>query len=1040
MAGNRLRNYERAVETVKSDELLPNAIDQIARKDPTRLYAEIPLSTNTFEKGFRIVNYSTLANAVNGCCKAGYSTLMMTPRFNAIAHGNFTSRCACNKMIIPKGPAFPEPDVLALYKQVLRAPSFEELFDQKHPPYEFKKNVSRSKEGAVGNSTHVWNHGISKTNYLDSRAGPTWITLLHTTFCGSTMVYLLSGSPPDTEMIVECVRHKKVDGLMLAPPQIEDVARKPNALQFLAQNAETMFYAGGTVNPTAGDSISSHMKFITTCGSTEQGFWHNIYPTGPWNSKNWNYTCLHPQLHIEFRHQSDDLYEAVYTMSDRPDEYKPPIFSVFPDLEEYCSKDLYSPHPEDPKLWQFRGRADDMQCFITAEKFYPTEMEQVIGAHNDVAAVLFIGTRRHRGSLLIELRDTAGDRNHVFESLWPLIEEANKPIPYTAKITPEMVLFTEKGLPMKRSVKGTIERNGNASFRCDAARGDNSCRAMANEIGETALPTAEHLRSRFTIKHPVERHDPPQIAPNAMASDCALGSLSEKKQTNSAITKNDEIESTSRPTQVGSESDIEDGNGDAQLEHEYPQGWRFVFMSIGIMAAVLVVALDNYIISTAIPRITTVFKSINLTGWYGSSYFLTIMAFQPAHGQLFTLFPIKQTFLWSIFVFEIGSVISAVANSPISFIAGRLVCGAAAGGIWCGTLTLVAYAVPPKRRYIYVSVVTSMYGVSSAAGPLLGGLFTDSRLTWRFCFWINLPIGCISILLILGFLKPPPLTTDGKTLSLGQKIGRIDFAGTLLLLTAFTCFFLAAQWGGTSYPWSNSKVWGCMLGFALQIGAFAYLQVYLKDRAMIPMRILKNYTALLGLLYQLFIAMVIAVQIYYLPFYFQSVLSHSATSSGISMLPYVMTLLLSPMASGAIITAYGHYIPLMYVGAGLSVIGSVLLTTLYTSTISSQYISYQFVAAVGSGIVQQIPFTAVPLALPASEMATASAIVSFCNSLGPVIVLTLGNILFTNELTQKLSMIAGLDGNFVASIIGGLTDLPHLVEPEFLESAFRVRD
>ena len=147
---------------------------------------------------------------------------------------------------------------------------------------------------------------------------------------------------------------------------------------------------------------------------------------------------------------------------------------------------------------------------------------------------------------------------------------------------------------------------------------------------------------------------------------------------------------------------------------------------------------------TAIPKITTHFNTLNLVGWYGSSYFLTLMAFQPAFGQLCTLFPIKLVYLLSIIVFEIGSVISASAPTSSAFIVGRLVSGAAGGGLWCGTLTVMSHAVPVDKRHLYVSVVTSMYGFASAAGPLLGGVFTDSStLTWRFCFWINLREICV---------------------------------------------------------------------------------------------------------------------------------------------------------------------------------------------------------------------------------------------------------------------------------------------------------
>ncbi|MCJ1359142.1 MAG: hypothetical protein MMC33_009142 [Icmadophila ericetorum] len=200
----------------------------------------------------------------------------------------------------------------------------------------------------------------------------------------------------------------------------------------------------------------------------------------------------------------------------------------------------------------------------------------------------------------------------------------------------------------------------------------------------------------------------------------------------------------SEKTAIGSsdrsfERDSGKGLVEPANEDQYPHGFNFVLLTIGLMAVVLVVALDNYINATAIPRISADFKALDLVGWYGSSYFLALMAFQPAFGQLFTLFPIKTVYLISIVVFELGSIISASAPTSVPFIVGRLVSGAAGGGLWCGTLTLVGQAVPVRNRHLYVSIVTSMYGVASAAGPLLGGVFTDSsRLTWRFCFWVNL--------------------------------------------------------------------------------------------------------------------------------------------------------------------------------------------------------------------------------------------------------------------------------------------------------------
>jgi MFS family permease len=144
-------------------------------------------------------------------------------------------------------------------------------------------------------------------------------------------------------------------------------------------------------------------------------------------------------------------------------------------------------------------------------------------------------------------------------------------------------------------------------------------------------------------------------------------------------------------------------------------------------------------LATAVPRISTQFRSLNAVGWYASSYFLTQMAFQPAFGHLFDNFSPKWMFVLTLGIFEIGSIVCAVAPSSPSLIVGRLIAGAGGAGLYVGTLTLISHAVPIRKRPLYLSIVTSMFGVASVAGPLLGGVFADSeRLTWRFCFWINL--------------------------------------------------------------------------------------------------------------------------------------------------------------------------------------------------------------------------------------------------------------------------------------------------------------
>ena len=198
------------------------------------------------------------------------------------------------------------------------------------------------------------------------------------------------------------------------------------------------------------------------------------------------------------------------------------------------------------------------------------------------------------------------------------------------------------------------------------------------------------------------------------------------------------------------------GARDADVEViQHPFALGSFLSTVGLMSVVLIIALDNYIIGmslllfvtylllrgivNALPKLVTSFNDLGVVGWYGSSYFLTLTSFQPLFGQLCSLYPIKTVYLLSIFTFEIGSIVSASATSSAAFILGRIISGAAAAGLWCGTLTLISQTIPLEKRHLHLSAVTSLYGVISASGSMLGGVFANSsKLTWRFCFWINL--------------------------------------------------------------------------------------------------------------------------------------------------------------------------------------------------------------------------------------------------------------------------------------------------------------
>ena len=186
------------------------------------------------------------------------------------------------------------------------------------------------------------------------------------------------------------------------------------------------------------------------------------------------------------------------------------------------------------------------------------------------------------------------------------------------------------------------------------------------------------------------------------------------------------------------------------------------------------------------------------------------------------------------------------------FIVGRAVAGAGAAALFSGGMTIIGYAVPLRKRAIYIAALSSMFGIASVVGPLLGGALTDN-VSWRWCFWINLPFGAVSLGVVFFFFSNPE--RQYSHIPFKKRIQEVDLVGAVFLICAIVCLLLALQWGGQVYPWKNSKVWGNLLGFGLIISVFIGIQIWQKDRATIPVRVMKQRTVLVSCLFTAFLSM-----------------------------------------------------------------------------------------------------------------------------------------------------------------------------------------